>query len=258
MVYAGSAMMRNIKLTIEYDGSAYHGWQSQPNGITIQEALESTLARLTGQRPKVVGAGRTDAGVHAEGQVAHFKTESTRACSVLQRGLNALLPDDIVVAAAQEMPLDFHARFSARGKTYRYVILNRRHPSAFARDRCWHIPHPLDVGAMQAAARALLGRHDFSAFRASDCCAGHPHREIRRLEIERADGQKADEWIHCVVSADAFLKHMVRNIVGTLVDVGRGRWSPGRVAEILQGRDRTRAGQTAPGKGLFLVSVSYP
>ncbi len=258
MVYSGNPMVRNIKLTIEYDGSAYHGWQIQPNGITIQETLESTLARLTGHRPKVIGAGRTDAGVHAEGQVAHFKTESTLECSAVQRGLNALLPGDIVIAAAQEVALEFHARFSARGKTYRYVILNRRHPSAFARDRCWHIPHPLDVVAMQAAAGALRGRHDFSAFQASDCCAGHPRREIRMLEIQQADGQKADGWIHCVVSADAFLKHMVRNIVGTLVDVGRGRWSPEKVAEILQGRDRTRAGQTAPGRGLFLVSVNYP
>ncbi len=251
-------MVRNVKLTIEYDGSAYHGWQIQPNGITIQEVLERTLARLTGQRPKVIGAGRTDAGVHAEGQVAHFKTESTLECAVVQRGLNALLPKDSVIVAAESVPLDFHARFSARGKTYRYVLLNRRHPSAFARHRCWHIPHPLDTGAMQAAAQVLVGRHDFSAFRASDCCAEHPLREIRNLEIKVADSQRADGWIHCVVSADAFLKHMVRNIVGTLVDVGRGRWSPDSVAEILQGRDRTRAGQTAPGKGLFLVSVSYP
>ncbi len=246
-------MVRNIKLTIEYDGSAYHGWQSQPNGITVQETLENSLARLTGQRPKVIGAGRTDAGVHAEGQVAHFKTESTLECSVLQRGLNALIPRDIVITGAEEMSHDFHARFSARGKTYRYEILNRGHRSAFARNRCWHIPHPLEAAAMQAAAQVLLGRHDFSAFRASDCCARHPRREIRKLEIQQADG-----WIHCVVSADAFLKHMVRNIVGTLVDVGRGRQDAESVAEILRGRDRTRAGQTAPGKGLFLVSVNYP
>ena len=245
-------MERNLRLTIEYQGTRYHGWQFQPNGISIQEKIEEVLERLTGKRPKVIGAGRTDAGVHAEGQVAHFKTRSPMDCKALQRGMNALLPDDIVVLNVEEAEEDFHALFSAKGKTYRYMILNRSYPSAFERHRCWHISCRLDLDAMREAVRPLIGRHDFSAFQASDCCARNPVREIGRIEILEEDG-----WISIMVSANGFLKYMVRNIVGTLVEVGRGKMVPVDVQRILDSRDRTQAGPTAPAQGLFLVFVDY-
>ncbi len=245
-------MQRNLKLTIEYEGTRYHGWQIQPNGVTIQEKIEEVLLRLTGKRPKVIGSGRTDAGVHAEGQVAHFKTESPIDCTSLQRGLNGLLPDDIVINKVEEVPDDFHARFSAKGKTYRYVILNRSYPTAFERERCWQISFSLNLDAMKEAAAILSGRHDFSAFQASDCSAGHPNREIRRIEI-----QEKGEWVTVIVSGDAFLKHMVRNIVGTLIEVGRDKLTPADMRDILESRDRTKAGPTAPARGLFLVAVDY-
>ncbi len=244
--------MRNLKLTIEYDGSNYHGWQIQPNGVTVQETIEMVLATLTRQRPKVICAGRTDAGVHAEGQAAHFKTETTMDSERLQKGMNALLPDDIVITRVEEVADDFHARYSARGKTYRYVILNRAYPSVFQRNRCWQIAFPLDLGAMREGAAHLLGRHDFSSFQASDCCAKHPRREVRDMVIE-----EEGPWIRIYVTADAFLKHMVRNIVGTLVDVGRGKTGAAAIPIILGARDRSRAGATAPPWGLFLVAVIY-
>jgi tRNA pseudouridine38-40 synthase len=245
-------MERNLKIIVEYDGTCYHGWQIQPNGVTIQEKIEEVLERLTGTRPTVIGSGRTDAGVHAEAQVAHFKTRNPMDCEEMHGGLNALLPDDIVVRKVEEVPDDFHARYSARGKTYRYVILNRSYPSAFEHQRCWQLSFALDLEAMRKAASFLLGRHDFSSLQASDCCAKHPNREIRKLEIIK-DG----DWITILITADAFLKHMVRNIVGTLVEVGRGKMSAANVEGILRGRDRTRAGPTAPARGLFLVSVEY-
>ena len=245
-------MERNLKLIIEYQGTRYHGWQIQPNGISIEEKIEEILERLTGQRPKVIGAGRTDAGVHAEGQTAHFKTLSSMDCKALQRGMNALLPNDIVVLNVEEAERDFHALFSAKGKTYRYVILNRAHPSVFERDRCWHISRRLDLDAMREGAMPLIGRHDFSAFQASGCCARNPVREIRGIEIHAKDG-----WISITVSANGFLKYMVRNIVGTLVEVGRGKMAPVDVQRILDSRDRTQAGPTAPAQGLFLVFVDY-
>ncbi|NOY52197.1 MAG: tRNA pseudouridine(38-40) synthase TruA [Deltaproteobacteria bacterium] len=245
-------MPRNLKLTLEYEGTAYHGWQVQPNGFTIQEVVECVLERLTGVRPKVIASGRTDAGVHAEGQVAHFHADCPISCGKFRKGLNALLPDDIVVREVEEVPLEFHARFSAVGKTYRYVILNRSFPSVFERNRCWLINRPLDTAAMETAGRCLVGRHDFSSFRASDCCAKHPVREIHRLDVVRED-----DWIRLFISADAFLQHMVRNIVGTLVEVGRGKIPPEKVKEILDARDRRKAGPTAPPGGLFLQSVEY-
>lgn len=245
-------MLRNLKIIIEYEGTRYHGWQVQPNGVSIQEKIEETLERLTGERSRVTASGRTDAGVHAEAQVAHFKTESPMGCRELHRGLNALLPDDIVVREIEEAPPEFHARYSARGKSYRYAILNRPFGSAFERERCWHIPYPLNLRAMREAGAFFLGKKDFSAFQASDCVAKHPYREIRRLEIEGGG-----DWITIFVSGDAFIKHMVRNIVGTLVEVGRGKMDPSEVKRILESGDRRRAGPTAPARGLFLVSVDY-
>jgi tRNA pseudouridine38-40 synthase len=173
-------------------------------------------------------------------------------CASLQKGLNGLLPDDIVITKVEDAPQDFHARYSAKGKTYRYVILNRSYPSAFQRNRCWQISFPLDIDAMREAAEHVLGRHDFSAFQASDCCAQHPVREVRQIKIECRG-----KWIEIYISANAFLKHMVRNIVGTLVEVGRGKRSSEEIGFVLAGRDRKRAGATAPARGLFLVSVDY-
>ena len=244
---------RKVKMVLEYDGTAYHGWQVQPNGRTVQECVEEVLARLTGTRCRVVGAGRTDAGVHAEAQVAHCRLRTRLSAVELHRGLNALLPDDVVVHAVEEAPPGFHARRSALDKSYRYVILNRGHASALHRNRCWHVRRPLDTAAMERAASYLPGRRDFSCFRAADCCAGNAVREVRELSVERRG-----EWITVRVRADAFLKHMVRNIVGTLVEVGRGKMAPEEMADLLASRDRRRAGPTAPACGLFLERVRYP
>lgn len=244
--------MRNLRLLLEYDGSAYAGWQVQPSRPTVQGALQAALERLTGAPVKVVGAARTDAGVHALGQVANFKTESPHPCATFRRALNALLPRDIVVREAVEAPLSFDARRSATGKTYRYTLLVRADPSPLHRSFSLHVPPPLDLPAMAKAAGALLGRHDFSAFRSSSCEAPHPVRtvwEARFLEDP--------PFGHFVISAEAFLQHMVRSIVGTLLQVGRGRRPPEQVAAILAGRDRARAGPTAPPHGLFLEKVHY-
>lgn len=244
--------MRNLRLLIEYDGSAYAGWQVQPNRPTVQGTLQAALKRLTGTPVRVGGAARTDAGVHAAGQVTTFTTESPHTCATFHRALNALLPRDIVVREVAEVPLTFDARRSATGKTYRYTLLVRADPSPFHRSWTLHVPPPLDVAAMGKAAEALLGRHDFSAFRSSSCEAPHPVRtvwEARFLE-------DPPFW-HFRISAEAFLQHMVRSIVGTLLEVGRGRRPPEEVAAILASRARARAGPTAPPHGLCLEKVHY-
>lgn len=244
--------MRNVRLLLEYDGSAYSGWQVQPDRPTVQGALQAALQRLTGTPVTVVGAGRTDAGVHALGQVANFKTESPHSCATIHRALNALLPRDIAVREVTEVPPTFDARRSATGKTYRYTLLVRPDPSP--RSRVWsvHVPHPLDIAAMTKGAAALVGRHDFSAFRSASCEAAHPVRtvwEARFLE--------EPPFCHFVISADAFLQHMVRSIVGTLLEVGRGKRTPDALEAILASRDRGRAGPTAPAHGLCLEKVHY-
>jgi tRNA pseudouridine38-40 synthase len=246
--------MRVLRLVLEYDGSAYCGWQIQATGSTIQGILEEKLALLTGSPVRVVGAGRTDSGVHALAQVASFATESSRPAGEMLRALNALLPRDIAVKSVEEAPPDFDARRSARGKIYRYQIWNARERSAFHDRFAWHIARPLKVGAMCAGATQLLGEHDFSSFRAADCPARHPVRVIRRAEFD--EGQKP--LLRFEVEATAFLKHMVRNIVGTLVEVGLGKRSPESIGPLLAARDRRQAGVTAPAKGLFLVKVLYP
>ncbi|MBI4390142.1 MAG: tRNA pseudouridine(38-40) synthase TruA [Nitrospinae bacterium] len=245
--------MRKLKLVLEYDGSRYHGWQVQPNGVSIQEVLQKTVERITKQETCVIGSGRTDAGVHAEGQVAHFSTESNMTGRQFLKALNSLLPRDIVVSRVEEAAPDFDARRSAAGKKYRYTILNRDYPSAFAYSRSWYIPFSLDVEAMRQAARHLVGRHDFSAFRAGNCEARSPVREILSLDIRR----EAGAFIVFEFEGNGFLKYMVRNIVGSLVEVGKGRMAPDRIREILESRDRTKAGPTAQPQGLCLVEVYY-
>jgi tRNA pseudouridine38-40 synthase len=237
---------------LEYSGTRYHGWQVQPGALTIQGTLEACVARITDSPVRLHAAGRTDAGVHALGQVAHFDTTSAIPLPALQRGLNSLLPEDIVVLQVAEVPMAFHARYSARHKTYAYVVQNQPQRSAFRAPYAWHIPQPLNVAAMRAAARVLLGRHDFSAFRAASCTARSPVRCLDRLAVKRC----ADR-IFFVLRADGFLQHMVRNIVGTLVDIGRERMLPSAMAAILHSRQRQQAGPTAPAQGLFLVRVTY-
>jgi tRNA pseudouridine38-40 synthase len=245
--------MRNIKLVIEYDGSAYHGWQIQPGLRTIQGVIQEKIAQITQADVNLIGAGRTDAGVHALGQVANFKTENMILCEALQRGLNGLLAPDIVIMAAEEVDEEFHARFSARSKVYEYHILNQPYPSAIGRRHAWFIHHELDVVAMRECAATLIGSHDFSSFRVSGDESRHSIREVFRLEIER----RAGNFLTITIEANAFLREMVRSIVGTLVDVGQGKTSPKEFLEIFQARDRRRAGMTAPAHGLFLVTVAY-
>ena len=244
--------MRNIKLTIEYDGSAYHGWQIQPGLRTIQGVMREKIAQITQADVNLIGAGRTDAGVHALGQVANFKTENMIACETLQRGLNGLLAPDIVITAAKEVGEEFHARFSAHSKVYEYRILNQPYPSAIGRRYAWFIHRKLDIVAMQGCATTLIGSHDFSSFRASGDESRHSIREVFRLEIERSGN-----FLTMTIEANAFLREMVRSIVGTLVDVGYGKTSSQEFLEIFQARDRRRAGMTAPAHGLFLVEVKY-
>lgn len=246
--------MRNINLTIEYDGAAYHGWQLQPEIRTIQGVMEEAIGRIVQEPVSLTAAGRTDAGVHALGQVANFRTKSAIPPDALKRGLNSLLPDDIVVRASEEVPLAFNARKEARGKRYRYIIMNRPDPSARHRLYSWHVREPLDADSMRRGAGHLSGRHDFSSFRASGCGNHSPVKDLWRLNVESAiDGV----FLHIVAEADGFLRYMVRNIVGTLVDVGRGRRLDRDLKEILECRNRAAAGATAPPQGLFLEEVFF-
>lgn len=245
-------MTRKLKLIIEYEGTRYHGWQVQPNGLTIQEVLQSCLKKITQEEMSVVGSGRTDAGVHAEGQVAHFRTESSMTPHQFLMAFNSLLPNDIVVKEVAEVPDEFHAQRSAVRKIYRYTILNREYPSALLHDRCNFIQTPLDVKAMQSAKSYLEGKHDFSAFRASNCEARNPVREIYKIVIA-----KKEDFITLDFDGNGFLKYMVRNIVGTLIQVGRKKMQAEEMKTILESRDRKNAGPTARPYGLCLVEVFY-
>ena len=247
--------MRTLRVDLEYDGTNYHGWQFQPNAPTIQAKLEDALHRVLGERVRVVGAGRTDAGVHALGQVAHFRTESDREVQALFRGMNSLLPDDIAVKAVSEASSDFHARRSARLKRYEYWILNDPVRSAFHHRFLWHVRGRLDLDGMQRAAESLVGEHDFASFQASGAEPGrHTVRHLRLLEIRSF----RNGIIRIAAEGNAFLRGMVRILAGTLVDVGSGRIPEGDVPGILRAKDRRAAGRTAPGKGLFLNWVRYP
>jgi tRNA pseudouridine38-40 synthase len=241
-----------IALGIEYDGSGFLGWQTQPGGGGVQDALERALAAIAGQQVKVVGAGRTDRGVHARGQVAHFETEALRPDTAWVRGVNAMLPDGVAVLWACQAGAEFHARYSARARVYRYVLLSRPvRPALFARNLGW-FHASLDVDAMRAAATMLAGKHDFSAFRSAECQARSPVRTLEALTIEQ-QGERID----FVFRADAFLHHMVRNIVGALVYVGKGKHPPQWVSDVLASRDRALGAPTFSPEGLYLERVEY-
>lgn len=249
-------MKRNIKLILEYDGTNYHGWQSQAApGLdipTIQDTLERALKTLSGEDVKTYSSGRTDAGVHALGHVANFGTTSGIPPKAWAPALNHLLPPDIRVLESREVPQDFHSRYSALAKTYRYRILNRRAPTALYRHHAWHVNLPLNVARMRRAVAFLVGKHDFSAFRGAGCSAKTPVRTMKSALI-----RKTGEFIDISLEADAFLQYMVRNITGTLVEVGLGRFTPEDVQRMLASRDRTLSGRTAPPQGLYLIEVSY-
>jgi len=247
--------VRHIRLVVEYDGTGLCGWQRQANGPTVQGHLEAALATLLSHEVAVAGASRTDAGVHASGQVASFRTERAIALHGIRRGLNSLLPAAIAIVSATDAADDFHPRFSATGKHYRYLLFTRAERSPRWRDRAWHHAQPLDRAAMQGAAAALVGEHDFAAFRAAGCTARTTVRRIDQIDVAELPGEPAIVAVD--VRGNAFLRNMVRIVVGTLVEVGQGRRPLGQVAEILAARDRTKAGITAPARGLELVSVRY-
>ncbi len=247
--------MRNIRITLEYEGTAYAGWQVQDGLPTVQGTLIEAVRKLT-EDPEVEvgGASRTDSGVHALGQVANFRTGSTIPSLGIQRGLNSILPPDIVVTDAAEVPDDFCARRSSVGKTYRYRILNRSCPSALERNFSWHLHRPLDLEAMREGASHMIGEHDFTSFRAADSDAPHSIRRVTSIEVQPG----GDGIVEITVEGNAFLRHMVRIMVGTLVEVGKKKIAPDDVAEIIERRERASAPMTAPARGLFLVRVHYP
>jgi tRNA pseudouridine38-40 synthase len=241
------------KLTLEYDGRGFVGWQRQDNGPSVQAALETAVTRFCGEAVTVHGAGRTDAGVHALAQVAHIELEKEVGADTLRDALNFhLKPAAVAVLAAEAVADDFHARFSATERAYRYRIVNRRAPLALDRGRAWFVPVELDAGAMGEAARALLGKHDFTSFRAGECQAKSPVKTLDALEVSR-DGDE----IRIEARARSFLHHQVRNIVGTLKLVGEGKWARADMEAALAARDRRAAGPTAPADGLYLVAVRY-
>lgn len=243
----------NFKIEIAYDGTAYHGWQRQKEDRTIQEEIEKALITMTGKQITLLGSGRTDAGVHAFGQVASFKSDAGLSSEVFLKGLNSLLPDDIHITSCQRVDPEFHPRYNARSKIYRYQILNREMPTIMQRYFVWHIKQPLELAAMRKATFHIVGKHDFKAFEA----VGSPRISTIRDVIKAEWRRHKDGNILFEIEADGFLRYMVRNIVGTLVDVGRRKLSPDDVNTILLSRDRRLAGATAPAKGLFLIKVNY-
>ena len=246
-----------VKLILSYDGTRFVGWQVQPNGRSVQEEVERALGTLHKAPRRVTAAGRTDAGVHARAQVVSFPEERPLPLAAYVKGMNALLPEDVAVREASLEPDGFDARRSARGKRYRYVIENVPTRAPLTRHQAWQLFGRLDVGAMAEAARHLVGRHDFAAFQAADCAAAHAVREVRRLEVVSHAPGEAVGRIELVFEATAFVKHMVRNVVGTLVEVGQGKRTPASMEELLERRDRREAGPTAPPQGLFLEEVFY-
>jgi tRNA pseudouridine38-40 synthase len=263
-------MPRCLKIVLAYDGTDLVGWQRQPTGVSVQALLEEALAAIEGRAVVVVGAGRTDAGVHALGQVASCRIEHAIPAADLARALNARLPDQVRVLDVEEAPDGFHARYGARAKTYRYLILNGALVNPFERRYVWHVPRPLDVEAMAEAARCLEGRHDFTALQGAGSAAKTTvrtveHASVQPLQLMAVAGgltlaarPPGGRLVAIDVRGDGFLRHMVRNAVGTLVEIGHGRRPAASMREVLASGDRTQAGPTAPASGLFLVRVDYP
>ncbi len=267
-------MLRNIRLLIEYDGTHFSGWQTQPHKRTIQETIEKVLHRVTQEKIHLAGASRTDAGVHALGQVANFHTRSKISCSKLLVALNGLLPSDMAIRQADDVGVGtarsflFHANKNAKRKTYQYLIWNSPARNALLKDRAWHVWIPLRVGAIQKGARYLLGRHDFSAFRGTRSDTRTSLRTIYSIRLKAQSSKLAymatsagieprARLLQMEITGTGFLKYMVRNIVGTLVEVGKGRLKPEAVKEILRSKDRKKAGVAAPACGLYLIRVFY-
>jgi tRNA pseudouridine38-40 synthase len=254
--------VRTLKITLAYDGTAYVGWQRQAAGTSIQGLLEAAIARIEGDAVTVTGAGRTDAGVHALGQVASVmvpSASSSIACDAYVRALNASLPEDVRVKAVEEAGEDFHARFSARAKTYRYRLTRGGVASPFESRYAWHVTHPLDAASMRAALEACRGEHDFAAFQSTGTPVRDTVRTMLAVGVSEAPEplESGAPLLVIELTGTGFLRHMVRAIAGTLVEIGRGRWPSAEMAAILASRDRSRAGPTAPPQGLFLIRVDY-
>jgi len=244
--------MHTVKIIIVYDGTNYSGWQLQPNGITIQSRIEEAIEKAFKKRSRVYAASRTDAGVHARGQTAHFKMNVKVPEEKICLALNAVLPGDIGVSHAEYVPDNFNARFDARAKRYKYYILSSREKDPFLERYSWRLPYKLDIPLMRKEARALIGEHDFKSFQAHDKKERTSVRKIYGLSIS-----KHNDTVTIDIEANGFLYNMVRNIVGTLVDIGRGYLPPGSMKRILLAKERSQAGPTAPAKGLFLIKVKY-
>ena len=238
---------------VEYDGTAYAGWQTQQSARSVQEVAEAAFSRIAAQPVGLICAGRTDAGVHARWQVAHFDTNANRPLRAWLLGANSELPPDVSIAWVRPVPMHFHARYTAQARTYRYVILNRTTRSAFAMNRAASIFKPLDHERMAEAAAALIGSHDFSAFRSAECQANSPIRNVEKLTVARQG-----DWILIEATANAYLHHMMRNIAGLLIAIGRGDAPASWAREVLDGRDRKRNAATAPAEGLYFWGVRYP
>jgi tRNA pseudouridine38-40 synthase len=244
--------MRNIVLSLAYDGTNYHGWQCQPNALTVQEVLNNALGRILNHPVTIYAGGRTDAGVHAMGQIINFHTEKVIALRTLAKGLNSILPRDIRVNNAREEEISFHARYSAKSKTYIYCILNTPYNSPFLERYAWHIHYTLNVSAMDDAAKVIIGEHDFSAFKKKNEAYKSTIREIFRAGVKI----KGD-LIYFIIEARGFLRYMVRNIMGSIVLVGSGKITAEEFIKILESKDREKAGPTAPARGLFLRKIKY-
>jgi len=246
-------MLNNFKIIIEYDGTSYHGWQRQKNEHTIQEEIEKALLTMTGKKTVLTASGRTDAGVHALGQIANFTCDTDLSPQAFQNGLNSLTKDDIVIISCDIVDESFHSRFNAKSKTYNYRILNRNLPAAINRQYAWFIKKKLDIDAMRLAVRHIIDTHDFKAFEGTGSPRSHTTRRVFKAEIS----EQGNGLIIVEIEADGFLRFMVRNITGTLVDVGLGKITSDDFKKILISKDRSMAGATAPPQGLFLMKVKY-
>jgi len=249
--------MKNIKLTIEYDGTNYHGWQTQINAKAIHDVVSDAINSLTGEKCKLIGSSRTDTGVHAFGQIANFKTASTIPPEKFSNAINSMLPKDVIIRESKEVDMEFHSRYSATGKTYKYVIHNSPVKSAILRNRAYNIPKTLNFKEMNKAAKLFLGEHDFSAFKSTGASTKTSVRTIFDIELSKSEYDSDGCLIELEITGDGFLYNMVRIIAGTLVDVGLGKIKSGDIENIILSGDRKRAGKTLPAQGLYLVEVYY-